>query len=262
MTTLPLLYHCFSRKSSDNIDASLGVLEGILSDGLVLSEEEVEIDWNDPEGGPNKLVIKQHRLCLTYIDKSSNLAEHCELFGKIGIGFNIETIKGIGGFPVFYLPTPTKQGEFVSSSQPGVSLLYRLSECQGVLDKIRKQPPNVRNELYRDVVDIEELEGAIRFLGNLIYFTDYADRNSTESFRYYKQREWRIIAGVESNTTCIGNIDGKSGYILSSYHHMHIRDHIQDVVVLGCHDDRIKINRLLEQYSMSPRAKILHSDEV
>jgi len=260
----PLLYHCFSRTCKGNFEVSFSVLESILRDGLLLSEENVKIDCPDPEGSSSKLNIKQHRLCLTYIDELNNLKDHCRLFGRIGIGFRVETIRCIGGFPVFYLPSPVKLDENNANDRLGVSLLYRLSEFRGVLEQIKKQPSDIKKVLYQNVIDAEELEGAVRFLGNIFYFTDYSGPSYSEPFRYYQQREWRIIAGVDSDEAYTENDESAKDFIISSYQGIHIRQYIEDVVLLSSHKERsrcqkdlFEVETLLKNYAISPKARIL-----
>lgn len=252
-----LLYHCFSRTGRHDFDVSLAVLEGILRDGILLSREELDFKWADPEGSVTIPRVRQYRFCLTSLNNKTDLKDHCNAFGPIGIGFKTEVVRALGGFPVFYLPAPVELGVACAEDSLGVSLVYRLSELRGLLDKVKTLPSRVKDELYTNVADSEELEGALRFLGNILYFTDYTRQDDIESLRYYNQREWRIIAGLSNEIGAVEFSTSLKQYVIKSYQGDHIRHHIDTIVVSGTNEHKLRISALLNQFSMSREILVL-----
>ncbi|WP_207061633.1 hypothetical protein [Motiliproteus sp. SC1-56] len=252
-----LLYHCFCRSKRNSIDPAIDVLKGILKNGFFLVKEDPEVPWKDPCGCNKSLQVRQYRLCLTSLNCESDLRDHCEAFGPVGIGFETEFIRALGGFPVFYLPAPIGNDEKDTEDRIGVSLLYRLTELRTIMDKIKCLPNKYRSELYDHVEDIGELEGAIRFLGNILYFTDYTRQTDTLELRYYRQREWRLIAGLTSDHVRIDCVKGSPYYILAEHDGKPIRNFIKEIVVHGSKNDCALVDKVLQNYGMSIRSRLL-----
>jgi hypothetical protein len=149
--------------------------------------------------------------------------------------FNAEVIRSLGGFPVFYLPAPFASDPQDRVGSAGVSLLYRLAEVQDVLRKIRDLPRKYRRRVEGDVADFENLEGAMRFLGNILYMTDYLRRGDADELRYYRQREWRVIAHLSAEDVSMTDVvvEGRWGVLLSHYRGQPLADLVEEVAVVG-----------------------------
>jgi hypothetical protein len=228
-----------------------------MQDGIFLVREDPEVRWIDPCGGMRRLQVRQYRLCLTSLDNDVDLRKHCELFGPIGIGFETKLIRSLGGFPVFYLPAPIGDGEEDAEDWLGVSLVYRLAELRTVIERVNNLPAIYRSQVYSDVQDVDELEGAVRFLGNILYFTDYTRQKDNEELRYYQQREWRVVAGLTSDHVLIEKSIGSSYYVLSKYKERPIHKFISDVVVRGTKEDADLVDDLLCNNGVPVRARLL-----
>jgi Putative abortive phage resistance protein AbiGi, antitoxin len=251
-----LLYHSFARSQAGEFGPALYVLKGIMREGFFLAREELKVPWRDPCGGRHSLgEITQYRLCLTSLDSDAELRSHCEVFGPIAIGFKAEFIRNLGGFPVFYLPAPIGDSEEDGDDRLGVSLVYRLAELRSVLERIRSLPTGYQSQIYSEVQDVQELEGAVRFLGNILYFTDYTRQKDIQSLRYYRQREWRVIAGLTSDHVRVQK--GSSYYVLSEYQGLPIHRFIDDVVVHGTRKDANLVDDVLRNLGVSIRSRIL-----
>lgn len=252
-----LLYHCFCRSRRNEFDRALYVFRGIVRDGLLLSREEPSIRWGDPCGGVRNIHVMQYRFCLTSLNDHDDLRNHCDVFGPIGIGFKTEFIRNLGGFPVFYLPSPVGGEVNDEEDKHGVSLVYRLAELREVFMAIRNLPEKYKLEVYRNVSDIEELEGAVRFLGNLLYFTDYSRQQDVESLRYYRQREWRLIGGLISGHRRVKSDFDETYYILPEYKGVPIHRYIEDVVVCGTQLEAYRVDEILRENGLSIRSRVI-----
>jgi len=252
-----LLYHCFVRSKKNEIEPAIDVLEGIIREGLFLIREDPVMRWRDPCGGRRYLQVRQYRLCLTSLNNDVDLRKHCEIFGPIGIGFKTKFIRNLGGFPVFYLPAPVGNNEKDSEDWLGVSLVYRIAELRNVMEMVRRLPVKYQRQIYSYVQDVEELEGAVRFLGNILYFTDYTRQKDTLSLQYYRQREWRIIAGSTSDHVRVETYGNSPYYILSDYKMNPIHKFIKDVVVYGTKEDSNRVDDVLRNHGISIRSRLL-----
>lgn len=217
------LYHFFSRKCHSPTE-TIKVLDSILTHGIRLTPEIVDVPWKDFFGKNNRpLKIEQYRFCLTAASSSEELLLHSEKFGDIGIGFNSSFVLRVGGFPVFYIPTPNDESIDLDEYR-GVSLLYRISEAQELLEFLLSNRVLVSKD-----IDIENVLGAIRFLGNICYPTQRLVSSSSRIVNYYNQREWRLIYGLISKNAQISKIDNY--YLIRRYDGNPIANYVTKVVV-------------------------------
>lgn len=270
---MALLYHCFPRKrqripavAAAEWEQAKAIFSSILDDGLYLTEEIIRIPWDDPFGHhkSTETDIIQYRFCLTSLSEDDDLRGHCQVFGHLGIGFGLDDIRQLGGFPVFYLPAPSANASKSADRLQftGVSLLYRLAEIRSVLEAVNRLPPRLRpiqQHLMANVADYDNLMGAIRFLGNMLYFTDHLQEHDAAELRYYKQREWRIIAGLgaEKAVTEEVQLGQKTAYALRALGRQPVRELIQEVVLCGSPAQQRELEAILQQRRMKTTVRMI-----
>lgn len=259
-----LLYHCFPRQKNriepgtepigDCIRESIEILESIFDNGILLTHENVILPthWRDPYGDAlaSDLEIQQFRFCLTYLQDDNELYQHSKLFGRVGVAFNIDFVRKIGGVPVFYLPAPVNQIANDELDKVGISLIYRLAEMREVLETIDNLPTLHQKILKQKVADFDNLKGALRFIGNILYLTDSLHQKHSSKLFYYKQLEWRVIAGL-----CPVNVKTKEMYYkgetlcyaISEWDNKPISSFIEEIVVVGDPDLESQIGSLLSK---------------
>lgn len=275
---MALLYHCFPRRRTErpankdgmragplqtDWEQGKAILEGIIDHGIFLTEEVVRIPWDDPFGNHKSAdtTVIQHRFCLTSLTDDNDLRGHCAVFGNLGIGFALDDIRQLGGFPVFYLPSPSgkKAKSCDHLDYSGVSLLYRLAEIRSVLDGVDTLPPIIKRQLLARVWDFENMMGALRFLGNMLYFTDYLKEHDSAELRYYKQREWRIIAGMGKSKAITEEIqfNQKTAHALRSLGEQPIRDLVQEVVLCGTDAQKLELEELVRRRHLNIPVRLI-----
>jgi hypothetical protein len=240
------------------------VFKSILANGLLLTHESIDIAWDDPYGKwkSKELQVVQYRLCLTALHGEVDIAHHSVQFGPIAIGFSMEFIRmALGGTPVFYLPSPTLASPRSMSriDDLGISLLYRLAEIRQILEAVEQLPETLRSKVAKDVVDLENTLGAVRFLGNILYLTDYMKSGDNEELRYYKQREWRVIAGLcpPGIKVCQTTFRGATAYLISSIRGVPVSHFIEHVVIVGTESEKRAVEGALSNQNLSPRVTLL-----
>ena len=229
MSTKPTdryFYHSFPRRvGEDEIKKGLQILESMVESGLLLTPEQTS--WSEPltdgtHSEPWKII--QKRACFTELSPSE-LQDHAAVFGHFAIEFEVQTMREIGGIPVFYLPRPSKDDVGLEST--AASLLCRMGEIQrllnrlGDLEKLVGQEPNKRRLLaVQDNRSGESQDTRITFggaedllaflnnesqpvaiLGNALrafsgFFYPTEDLRYMDLLGYYRQREWRIVANM------------------------------------------------------------------
>lgn len=229
------LYHFFPRKF-ENEDNTISILKSIFENGLFLSKEILSVNWQDVYaigGLQRKLEAEQFRFCLTAINNETELITHSSKFGSIGLEFQEDIIVKIGGFPVFYVPTPQYENASIEEYK-GVSLLYRLADAQQILDYIIKN-----NVIQTKDIDLKNVLGAIKFLANICYPTQRKRNFDSAEVNYYNQREWRIIHNLTSENVKIGNLE--NCFTIVAFNNKPIRNYITKVIVFKNHDMSEKI---------------------
>jgi len=245
-----LLYHFFSRKKEN----PLWILQSILDNGIYLTLETIDVGWDDPDSSATSkgINITQYRFCLTSLDNDKDLFEHGKIFGEIGVGFKTDLIRSIGGFPVFYLPTPIINhfGYMQEGTGNGVSLFYRLAELRTVLDAINKLPSKYQNMIKSNVVDFQNMQGALTFIGNILYLIDRKEDNPNLSrkLQYYKQREWRVIAGI--NPQMLRELSSDI-YVISEFQGRPLSSYIEEIIVLDSFNKKEDVINILQRRGMN-----------
>lgn len=218
------LFHFFPRKDESR-SGTLSILHSILSEGIHLTKETIPVKWQDYYGKNRnrKLKIEQFRFCLSAITNKNELRDHSDKFGCIGIEFDTDFVMRLGGFPVFYVPTP-KTKSTLKEEHIGISLLYRIAEIQEVIEHI-----NEHNVLKSPDIDLNNVIGAIKFLANICYPTERTVNEGSKPISYYNQREWRIIYGLESDKTTIRDIGDR--FLLVSYENIPLGNFIRRIIL-------------------------------
>jgi len=194
------LYHFFPRKSKGK-EETITILKSIFDNGLFLNKEILSVPWKDMYGKNKnrKLFIEQYRFCLTAVSNREELISHSEKFGYIGLEFSVDFITKLGGFPVFYVPSPSNETENEEEFK-GISLLYRIAEIQELLEFV------IENKVIASKdIDIENTLGAIKLLANICYPTKRKITGKQIISNYYNQREWRIIYGLTPEKVIVNN---------------------------------------------------------
>lgn len=225
------LYHFFPRKEI-GVEETVNILESFFKNGIYLSKEIIDIGWKDlfAKRSERKLKINQYRFCLTAISNRTELMDHSNRFGYVGLEFNLNTIVNIGGFPVFYVPSPIFEN-CNKDEYKGISLLYRLAEIQELLEFF-KDLEN-KNAIVNKDIDIENTIGAIKLLANICYPTHRLTNNDKKITSYYQQREWRIIYGLTSSSVMTKSKEDQ--YAIFSYNGKNICNYISKITIVCNH---------------------------
>lgn len=220
-------YHSFPRRSDgeNEIDKGLQILKSIVDSGLLLTPEFTY--WQEPVsgGGLSKPVKNiQKRACFTEL-APSELKEHSAVFGRFALEFDIQILRQLGAMPVFYFPRAST--EEVGMESVGASLLCRTGEIQKLLNRFEKLAAHTKETPYKSqILDVRNnktgeqqhtrttiggaqdllmfltneiqpawiLAESLRALAGLFYPAE--DLSYTNIMGYYRQREWRLVAGI------------------------------------------------------------------
>ena len=205
-------YHSFPRRQTMDVNQGFAVLSSMLKSGLLLTPELVQ--WQHLKSG-----IPQKRVCFTELPPSE-LPDHAKRFGCFAIEFTYESLRELGGFPVFYVPNSDVSLKgyegvgafFVHTIVEIENLFTRFIELRDSGQNLPTNPPglhfSVNNKrigpaselatvkktldaITEDTRSFEEFRFSMRALQSLFYPTENLEHN--DSLGYYRQREWRII---------------------------------------------------------------------
>ncbi|MBI3218418.1 MAG: hypothetical protein HYZ44_02805 [Bacteroidetes bacterium] len=224
------LYHFLPRKF-ENEEKTISIVNSIFEHGFYLSKEILKVNWKDMFAIgkiQRTLEAEQFRFCLTAISNKKELAEHSIKFGLIGLEFNLDFILQIGGFPVFYVPTPLNI-DASAEEYKGVSLLYRLADAQQIFEHIIKY-----NVIQSKDIDIKNVLGAIKFLANICYPTQRKRSSELGENNYYNQREWRVIYNLTAEGVKIGSHNNIP--TIEQFNDIPIRNFITKIIVFNNQD--------------------------
>lgn len=229
-----LLVHAFPRKREtrsqrDEFDVGLSTLKSIFDIGLVLSPELLEFPLVGGLGNNDKGTrVFQRRVCFTFVS-SRDLVEHAAIFGSFAVTFLPEMLRELGAVPVFYVPRPISRNDVDTYSNFSNAIIHQIRDISVLLEELigvqrefdrvsteeivtvavdgeREQQMHVKTALglLRNLQgqkgDLTVLRGFIWALANLFYHADSARENDIFrklDFSYYRQAEWRIIAGLK-----------------------------------------------------------------
>jgi hypothetical protein len=219
------LYHFFPKKF-ESAEKIVSIVKSILENGLYLSREILRVSWQDMHavgGLQRKLEAEQFRFCLTAITNKIELITHADRFGFVGLEFDMDFIIKMGGFPIFYVPTPKCENAGIEEYK-GVSLLYRLADAQQIFEYI------ITNDVIQsEDIDLENVLGAIKFLANICYPTQRMPNSGSVDVNYYNQREWRIIHNLTSENVRIGY--HSNNHAIQAFDDVPIRNFITRIIL-------------------------------
>lgn len=225
MSNERFFYHSFprTRKDSDAKHAhGLAILESILERGLLLTPEIRTFQERRQGGAPApQWSIAQKRICFTELSPAE-LPAHARTFGAFALEWEIDTLRAMGAIPTFYVPMHAQPE---SLEGVGAAMLARLGEIEQVLNRLRVMQevasharPNEAMQLTlnglpiaatrataggavdllacltADTQPVADLEAALKWASGLVYPID--DPRYPGPLRYYRQREWKILANM------------------------------------------------------------------
>ncbi|MCP4897456.1 MAG: hypothetical protein GY906_10840 [bacterium] len=228
-------YHSFPRRARSDEERALiagpKILAAIRDLGILLTPETNE--WKELLGVDGNLsksmMIGQVRCCFTEL-MPEELPKHAEDFGQFSVEFDVCTLRQLGCLPACYLPKPKEQG--AGLEHIGSMLVVRLGEIQGLLELMTELTELVataqdksqilvhgENPIQCTCAGVEDLfqlltrrsqstrvlSRAIAGLSGLISPADDFEHKGPHGglLSYYRQREWRIVAGIEKNGVAI-----------------------------------------------------------
>jgi hypothetical protein len=217
-------FHSFPRlRYGETRDAQIAkgllIADSLLQNGLLLSPENYEIPIVAPNGAVvDRLKATQRRACFTELE-SQGLPSHAALFGPFALVYRIEDLRRLGALPVFYIPLETQGANLSGLATELLSGFIDASRIISSLVMVRRhlaQSPTLKLD-YRgrsvefspdawDAIkffidtlmdsartDAGVTESRLRAISSCFYPTE--NPKYTEPLHYYRQREWRIVAG-------------------------------------------------------------------
>lgn len=220
-------YHSFPRRPGHTSDGAtktgLEILKSIRQIGLVLAPEIVV--WNQAlENGQDRTTsVWQRRICFTELSRDQ-VEGHGEKFGPFSLELRIDALRKLGALPVIYVPERlagdrgfSTVGETIVTEirdiKHTINKLHKLSQIKNldcpvanlqntdtannVVASYEVPLKNIRDILsfigYRNA-PFELMVGVLSHVQNLFYPTD--DKIHDKQLEYYRQREWRLCAGL------------------------------------------------------------------
>ena len=219
-------------KEDATLERALSVLNSIREVGLVLAPEALEWDLQQLNPGQEPLRILQRRLCLTELSPE-DLSAHSQVFGPLALSFDIARLRDAGAMPVIYVPqglgTPLSLiGTFcVNGAHHTKYVLGQLQQLRDLSDPERAtksygmpvaqdyalnlqntdpsgkivtsysvpavQVQNILQYVRFNNIPFDHSIGVLGIFLNMFCPTD--NLHLGEPLGYYRQREWRLIAG-------------------------------------------------------------------
>jgi hypothetical protein len=214
-------------------ERALKILAFMKEIGLVLAPELVEWDVSAVSGRAERHCILQRRACFTELG-GTELGAHSATFGPIALSFAVSELRGAGATPVIYVPQGVEANALSQISifcMRGIyhtqAVLRSLENLKDASDPVRLAahlgmpvPPDLDLTLTNagptgevvaeygvsatDVhhvlqhvgfnnIPFDHSIGILSVFQNMFYPTD--NEYAGETLGYYRQREWRLIAG-------------------------------------------------------------------
>jgi hypothetical protein len=215
------------------LERGLSILATMKEVGLVLAPEIVEWDLNAITGGREQLKLLQRRASFTELSESE-LALHSKVFGPIALSFDIAALREAGATPVIYVPQGVADSTLSQIAtfcvRGAYHTQYVLRQLQGLKEMSDPQltaahfgqpvAPNYKLHLQNSdssgnvVASYEvpalQVQQVLQHVGfnnipfdhsvgifsvfmNMFYPAD--NTHTGDQLGYYRQREWRLIAG-------------------------------------------------------------------
>jgi hypothetical protein len=223
------------KHGQDGIKKGLAILESFIKNGFLMVPETISYkrDKDDDNSLPPECLITQSRFCLTQID-IGELKAHEKHFGCFHLEFTNQNTYALGAMPVFYLPVSDPEKTEWPLKTLAVSYLSRLFEIQSIIEYIqlfskkikdKKDTDSIPIDWEKNTVEVKKLRyvleiitqklrpqgawdkadienlmdrllGALQGVSSLFYPTDKDMEGDFDELYYFRQREWRIYAGV------------------------------------------------------------------
>lgn len=225
------------------LERGLAILTCIKEVGLILAPEIVDWDLGTIGVPHENLSLLQRRACFTELSVD-RLSDHSAAFGPIALSFDLADLRRVGAFPVIYVPqgeasSPMSQiGTFCARGAYHTRyVLNQLRQLQLYSDPAHVaahygMPVSTDYEVHLANTDktgkvvaeyqvpASSVQAVLQYVGynnipfdhsagvlgvflNMFYPTD--NLHSGDALGYYRQREWRLIAGgVDVNSRPIG----------------------------------------------------------
>jgi hypothetical protein len=232
------LFHSFPRFSckspAEEIERGFAILESILDIGLLLCPERLYFPLleNATENYNRGSFVHQKRICFTFVD-CSEILRHAATFGSFSLEFDISTIRALGGMPVVYIPRPTSSEAITGFDFFFNNLVHQIRDVQTLLQELENiniavSQANAQKLSQLEIpgqtpIDVSAVEFILRYLkgnkgdfksmrgylvgmSNVFYHADSARLGEyflEMDLAYYRQMEWRIIAGLKYLTTSL-----------------------------------------------------------
>jgi hypothetical protein len=215
------------------LERGLAILAAMKTIGLVLAPEIVEWDLNQLVGGREELKLLQRRASFTELSENELLL-HAKVFGPITLSFDIAALREAGATPVIYVPqgvassalsqigTFCVRGAYhtryvlrqlqglkehsdpqITSARHGMPVApdYKLhlqnSDAAGKIVASYEVPALQVQHVLQHVgfnnIPFDHSTGMLSVFMNMFYPTD--NTHTGDELGYYRQREWRLIAG-------------------------------------------------------------------
>ena len=201
--------------------------------GLVLAPEIVEWDVNAITRSREQLRTLQCRACFTELS-AAELGAHSKIFGPIALSFDIAKLREVGATPVIYVPQGIADSALSQIGtfcvRGAYHTRYVLRQPQGLKEMsdpevaakrfgqpvapdyklILRNPDSAGNIVAEYDVPASHVQNVLQHVGfnnipfdhsigvlsvflNMFYPTD--NTHTGDQLSYYRQREWRLIAG-------------------------------------------------------------------
>ena len=217
----------------ETLERSLSILAFMKEVGLVLAPEVVSWDITASGGGNQRFSILQRRACFNEL-ALEELPPHSRIFGPTSLAFKIAELRGAGATPVIYVPQGLQDSPLSRISSTCAYGAYHtqavLKQLQGLKEQsdpqiaarlanmpvspdyelILNNPDSAGNIVAEYRVPAKHVQHVLQHVGfnnipfdhstgilsvflNMFYPTDNA--HTGDDLGYYRQREWRLIAG-------------------------------------------------------------------
>jgi hypothetical protein len=218
---------------NDTLDRGLRILALMKKIGLLLAPELVPWDVSIISNGAEQLSTLQRRACFTELSEAE-LPAHGAIFGPIALSFDLMALRSAGATPVIYVPQSVSESllsqigtfcvrgayhtqyvlkqlqglkelsfpEIVAARfgyppEPNYRLNLRNTDAAGsVVADYSVAAEDVRHVLQHvgfNNIPFDHSIGVLTVFLNMFYPTDNA--YTGDVLGYYRQREWRVIAG-------------------------------------------------------------------
>jgi hypothetical protein len=227
------------------LERGLAILAGMKKIGLVLAPEIVDWDVEQITGGREELKLLQRRASFTELS-DAELPAHSKIFGPISLSFDIRALREAGATPVIYIPQgvansalsqvgafcvrgayhtryvlrqlqglkensdpQTVSAAFGQPVAPDYKLKLQNTDATGrVIASYDVAASDVKNMLQHvgyNNIPFDHSTAMLTIFMSMFYPTD--NTHTGDELAYYRQREWRLIAGeINVNNRPLGRL--------------------------------------------------------